>query len=690
MKNLILIIIFSAAIVSQMSCSQKPKAENDSVVADADSGAAPAESDAPKDEFADFDAAAKSTDPVDQVNSADAGTPVEKDLEDEFKTADQAPAPALPPPQPVVQQPIQEIAPQPAIEIKPAKFKKVAIKSVQFKLAEKNGTLIIDATGPLNYNVSKGSGDNETIVSIPNASLPKKLARPLETKAMNGLFYFIKPERLKDGSSRFVIKMAKANSDPIIQAEGNSLLVMGSGFTDPAPIAAGAKTNTAVFDAPESPEILTTQALSDYLAGTTKFYGKKISIETTNNVEVRDALRLIADEAGVNMVISDEVKGSVSLKLRQVPWDQALVILMKTKKLGYTKQGNVLRIVSLEALKQEEDDILKSTKSRQALEPLKVRLYSISYGKIDELEKKVRDFLTDRGKVVGDSRTSSIVVTDIEENLIRVGKLIENLDTAPQQVMIEGKIVEASERFSSSIGVHWDFRGTSRNISNGPFGPVALTPGADLTAGKQPTAFNFNMALGTLDILGDLSARLSLEESEDRVKVLSSPKIVTLSNETARISQTTEVPIKQVTQSGTSASVETFSYKPLELTMDVTPQITADSSIIMKLLVKREFAGALQSNGSFAINRRQADTRIVVRNGQTAVIAGIYQSDGTEQETGVPYLRKIPLLGALFRGKSTVREKSELMIFITPRILSQTNTSVKAETQMEKSKDSIE
>ncbi|MGE5086804.1 MAG: type IV pilus secretin PilQ, partial [Bacillota bacterium] len=189
--------------------------------------------------------------------------------------------------------------------------------------------------------------------------------------------------------------------------------------------------------------------------------------------------------------------------------------------------------------------------------------------------------------------------------------------------------------------------------------------------------FNFNLDVGTLDVFGSISAALALSERESKVKTLSSPRILTMSNEKADINQTTEVPVKQVTVTGNSQQTS-YQFKPLTLKLEVTPQVTADGSVIMKVLVNRQIKGADNADGSFATNSREANTKVLVKNGQTAVIGGIYQSDATEGEEGVPWLREIPLLGNLFKVKSTDKQKSELLIFLTPRIMGQVDSGAAA------------
>lgn len=596
-----------------------------------------------------------------------------------------APAPSEPPP---FEAPEPDLTPTPAPVQEPqpiysdpspaASASTRNITGIKFKGHDGGGTVVIEGDGPLAYNARRNPEMNQYIIEIPNSNLPARLQRPLNTRDMQGIIGAIDPYQTQGSTTaRIVLQLREGATDPLVQVEGNSLLVVASGggmnYSSAGSGADGR--GTPVFDAAgnvelSSSQILSSQSLAEFLSGNTKFFGKRISIEM-NNMDVRDAIRFITEESGANMILSEEVRGNISLKLRQVPWDQALVMVMKAKGLGYARQGNVLRITTLEALKKEEEDATALAKSRRGIEPLRVRMYQISYADVTELEKKVAGFLSERGKVVGDVRTSSIVVTDLEENLERIAKLLASLDTQPPQVLIESKIVEATEAFSKAIGVNWNW--TPQPVPMG--GGAELSPAFSSRPAGQNSTFTSTISIGALDVLGTLNAALTLHEREEKVKVISSPRILTLSNEQATISQTTEVPIRVVTPAPPGPPQISFTFKTLTLKLGVTPQITVDSSIIMKVDVKREFRGAAvdTENGEFTVNGREAATKVLVRNGQTAVIGGVYQSDATEGETGVPYLRDIPVLGSLFRGRTTSKDKSELLIFLTPRILAKTD-----------------
>lgn len=717
MNGFIRLVILSAMIASLTSCASRP-VEDDLSLDGMDSSAdvTSAEDSAPaaesaSDDFAEFDEidnqqpaqaesqAAPAGDQdlaieeevneaggQDQVADAPAPAPEETSpTEDPFADSSVADVPAQTPeptvtettPDPFADQPpVSEPAPAPVTESIAAvpSGAPANITDLKFRANETGGTVIVQGDRPLTYTTRTNPDLRQFIIEVDNANLPDRLKRSLNTKDIKGSVGAIDAyQNPGSATARFVIQMREGVGEPMVQQEGNSLLIVASGS---AP--AEAMEVTDVSTAMEDNNILPSQNLTEFLAGNTKFYGKKISIETSN-MDIRDALKFITEESGVNMVISEDVKGAVSLKLRQVPWDQALVVIMKAKKLGYTRQGNVLRIAPLQDLKAEEDDATKLAQARKNLEPLKVRMFPVSYAKVDELEKKIKDFLGDRGRVVGDVRTNALVVTDIEENLERAARLIASLDTQPAQVSIEGKIVEAKESFTRNIGVNWSATGAPIKLGSTSRGPVNMNPSFNVnqSAAGSSGALNFNLNVGTLDVFGTLSAALALNESEEQVKIISAPRIMTLSNEKADINQTTEVPVRQVTQNGT-ATQETFQFKPLTLKLEVTPQVTADGSVIMKVLVNRQFRGADVSSagqGAFAVNSREANTRVLVKNGQTAVIGGIYQSDATDGEVGVPWFRELPFVSYLFKTKNISKEKSELLIFLTPRIMGQIDSN---------------
>ncbi len=542
----------------------------------------------------------------------------------------------------------------------------VKIKDIQYRSNDSGGTVVIDADGPMNYQSRINHDTNQFIIEIADAKLPAKLKRNLNTKDIKGAVGSVDAyQNPGSNMARIVIQLRQGVSEPTVQNEGNSLLVVHS-------INVATAAESTDLEKLNKSQILSTLSLEEFLSGNMKFYGKKISIETSD-MDIRDVFKLISEESGMNMIISDQVKGPVSVKLRDVPWDQALVAMMKTYKLAYTRSGNIIRITQLDDLKKEEEQVVAREKMKADTSPLKVRMIPVSYAKIEELVAQVKPFLSERGKLIGDPRTSSMVISDLDENIERVMKLVSSIDIAPAQVLIEGKVVEASDDFQRTIGVNWNASGRPVEYGRYSKGAIKGTTSIATTPGSiGNSAMMLNFSLGTLDILGNLSATLALFEQKNQVKVLSSPRIVTLHNEAAEINQTTEVPLMQQTIINGDIQ-KTVTFKSVKLRLAVTPQVTNDGAVIMQVDVNRDFLGAEadQATAAKAVNSRQAKTKVLVKNGQTAVIGGIYQSDSSQGEGRVPWLSDIPLFGWLFKNRSTSSNKNELMIFLTPRILGQ-------------------
>lgn len=615
-------------------------------------------------------------------------SPVDQSLEEDLKATDAAPpaAPLEEPPKEAALEnsPVPEVTEPPAVAEVPAPppevtepaappvssnsdggyhtTKSITLKSIQYKANDNGGTIVIDADGEMTYSTRLVRDTKQFIIEIPNSILPRRLTRNLNTRDFEGIVGSIDAYQNPGSNlSRIVVQLRDISQEPQVQSEGHSILVVANQATV-SPVTSNEQLQS---------KLLSYDSLESFLTGNMTFYGKRISIET-NDMELRDVFKLISEESGVNMIISDEIKGKASIKLKNVPWDQALVMIMKSRKISYTRMGNVLRIAPINDIRMEEDDAIKLAEAKKDTAPLKVRLVPVSFAKLDELEKQIKPFLGKRGSVIADPRTSSVVISDIDENLDRVAKLIQSIDVPPQQVLIEGKIVEALDDFTSDIGVSWSSSG--RRFNTGAGSSTGNVRGlAGLSVGSPGTgALGLNLQLGTLDILGDLTATLALNEHRGNVKVLSSPRIVALHNQPAEISQVTQIPYSTATTNGSGNAVPTTNFKDVALKLAVTPQITNSGSVIMSVEMKREFTGAKDKTATAPpINSRTANTKIMVKNGQTAVIGGIFQSDSNDGTTQVPWLGDIPIVGWLFKSKSKSSQKNELLIFLTPKILSQ-------------------
>jgi type IV pilus assembly protein PilQ len=537
-------------------------------------------------------------------------------------------------------------------------------------LAKKGGTVVIETKQPATFRTRENPERHQVVIDIANTRLPERLKRPYmmqdfgqEVTAVNAY------QDSGSSTARVVVQFKSAPRVSVTQA-GKRLLVLGT--EAPAKGATEEAVDGQSFSDADETSIVDSRILpesSDSTGEKLKFYGKPISIEVVDR-PVREVINLIAEQSGSNVIIANGVSGNVSLKLKQIPWDQALFIVMSSNGLGYARQGSVLRIAPLAELQNEAKISKQVQDSARASEPLKVKIIPVSYATVGDIAKQIVPFLTpQRGAATSDTRTNSVIVTDVPEVLDRVSSLIKTLDTPPLQVLIEGKIVEATENFIRSWGIKWGLVGQQVPLG----GNLSLQQNNLSIAPTNSPAGNlfYNVRLGTLDIFGDLEASLGLAEKEDIAKIVSAPRVVVLNGESASINQTRSVPYKSTTPSSNPSIAPTVQWQNVDAPLDlkVTPQVTAGADVIMTVNITRTFLGSVSADAPPDKNTRTASTKVMVRNGQTAVIGGIYSSDFTQSEAGVPYLRDVPVVGWLFKSHDVASSKNELLVFITPRII---------------------
>ncbi len=554
------------------------------------------------------------------------------------------------------------------------------VSDLRYVAGRNGGTIVIRTTGKAAYRLREEAGQKQFVLEIANANLPARLRRPYITQEFNQAVSAINAYQEGGTTARVVVQM-RSDDRLRVEQRGNEIFLAPESTSGSDSIAISAAEieessapGAAGSSAPRDGLPLSGLSMDDLNGAGSRFYGKPISIEV-RDTNIRDVISFIAEQSGANLVVSDEVNGAVTIKLKQVPWDQALLLVMKSKQLGYVRQGNVLRIAGLDILQKETESARKVVEAQRAAQPLRVRVIPVSYAKVEELVNQVKEFLSaGRGKVVGDVRTSSIIVTDIIENIERITNLVKALDIPPLQVQIEAKVVEATEGFTRSIGVEWRASGNPANIG----GAISVRPSIGMNRGTANRgSFDGRLTIGTLDLLGSLEATLGLFEQENQAKIISAPSVVTINNETANIIQSQDIFIPSVSSTG-GTSTTGFSKNPVKLELKVTPQITSSSDVLMNVEITRQFLGAVVDPRSPPpINNREAKTRVMVGNGQTAVIGGVYQNDTSHAETGVPWLRSLPVLGVLFRSTNKTEAKNELLVFITPRILNASEGAIK-------------
>lgn len=421
------------------------------------------------------------------------------------------------------------------------------------------------------------------------------------------------------------------------------------------------------------------------------YSGEKLSLNF-QNVEVRAVLQVIADFTGLNIVTSDTVTGNLTLRLKDVPWDQALDIILQSKGLDLRKNGNVVLIAPRDEIATKEKLQLESQLQISELEPIRTESFELNYQKADAVQKLLTDpqqkILSKRGSVVMDSRTNLLFVQDTSSKLEEVRNLIKKIDVPIRQVVIESRIVEANDTFSKNLGVKFGYRDTRAfggpgNLSTAVGGDLATTgasigqPGA--TAAPIPGSLNVNLPAGGIAganpaalslvlfnsaLTRFLDLELSALEADGKGKIISSPKVMTADQVEALIEQGTEIPYQQATSSGATS----VSFKKANLSLKVKPQITPDDNVIMDLQVNKDTRG-LDTTAGPAIDTKAITTQVLVENGGTVVIGGIYTQEQQTTINKVPLLGDIPYLGVLFKNTSVRDDKRELLIFITPRIL---------------------
>ncbi len=424
------------------------------------------------------------------------------------------------------------------------------------------------------------------------------------------------------------------------------------------------------------------------------FSGQKLSLNF-QNIEVRSLLQVIADFTNFNIVTSDSVSGAVTLRLQDVPWDQALDIILQAKGLGMRKSGNVIWVAPKDEIANKEKIELESQAAVQNLEPLKTQSFQMNYAKATEVATQLAAMgsgggassagariLSVRGSVIAEARTNQLFVTDIPSKLEQVQQLIAKVDIPVRQVLIEARIVEATDSFGKSLGVKLGGGGPRQstgagigvNLYGSPSTSGATTPNLNLNnfvnlpstganGVNTPAAFALSIfGAGTDQIL---NLEISALEADGKGKVVSSPRVVTADQVKALIEQGTELPYQVASASGATS----IAFRKANLKLEVTPQITPEGNISLALDVTKDTVGTLTPAG-FAIDTKHIQTQVLVENGGTVVIGGIFTEEQQENEAKVPFFGDIPGLGVLFRNRSKSTAKREMLVFITPKMLS--------------------
>ncbi|HEV2440965.1 MAG TPA: type IV pilus secretin PilQ [Steroidobacteraceae bacterium] len=603
---------------------------------------------------------------------------------------------------------------------------------------ERQGNEILVTLGAASTAGSAAQAPSDTTPSDNGAS-SAAAAAPAESSATSDTQSWevrsIDFRRGADGSGRVIVRLSDPHIPINLQQVGNQIVVDFTNASVPAeyvrrydatdfgtPVTDFDVTNSShgsriAIDATGEYDQLAYQSDNEYVVELQplkkgeaelqkpKYTGERLTLNF-QDISVRAVLQLLADASGQNIVVSDSVSGSVTLRLQNVPWDQALAIILQTKGLGQRKEGNVILVAPQAELAAREKADLAAEHSVQELEPLRSEYLQINYAKAADLAALIKSqnnsLLSKRGNVAVDDRTNTLLLQDTPENLDQINRLVARLDVPVRQVEIEARVVLVNDDFERQLGARL---GLTSAFANGPNGVVTTTgtaAGEDTMVGSAinnlattgkvgpiavptgssgfPQRYNVNLPVGTPDgslAVGILSGahlvdlELSAAEAETEAKDISSPRVITANQKQATIMQGVEIPYQQSASSGATS----ISFKNAVLQLQVTPQITPDNRIILDLDVRDDEVGqvVVESGGVNvpAIDTREVTTQVLVNDGQTVVLGGILTTNDSNVVNKVPWLGDIPLLGNLFKNTDRTNKKDELLIFVTPKIIRQ-------------------
>ena len=546
------------------------------------------------------------------------------------------------------------------------------INNVDFRRGEGGvGRTIIELSNP-SIPISLREQGGRIIVDFSNTALPSNLSKRLDVVDFATPVQLI--ETFADGPNTKLI------ISPDASKEFEHLAYQSE--------------NQYVVEVSEIPEEIIEERKKDV------FEGERLSLNF-QDIEVRSVLQLIADFTSLNMVVSDAVSGNLTLRLKNVPWDQALDIILKTKGLGKRENGNVIYVAPSEEIAAREKLELESQQAVQELAPLRSEFIQVNYARASDIAGLLKStdntLLSDRGNVTVDERTNNLLVQDTALKLNEIRRLVDRLDVPVKQVLIESRIVIANDDFSKSLGVRFgisnrdanvfpanndrDFDAIAGNLEgtdsalNG--GAIALNDRLNVNLPAAGATGSIGLALAKLPLGLLLDLELSAAQAESRAEVVSTPRVIASNQTTARIEQGTEIPFQSATSSG-ATDVE---FKKAVLSLEVTPQITPDDRVSMKLLVNNDSIGEEVPSGfgGFipSIDTNEVETDVLVDNGQTIVLGGVYTQDKSDTISRVPFFSDLPLVGFLFKSTAIRDDKAELLVFITPKIISEQLTLVR-------------
>src|SRR3972149_1939041 len=555
------------------------------------------------------------------------------------------------------------------------------VESIGFEVKEGVGIVTIKTSAPVTYE-GLPKEEKKLNLSLQDVFLPEELQVTRDVNDFDSPVSFISSFRDPVIARKVIIVVELKEDAPVeVKQEGNFITVNVGTPRGEEELTEGLQ------PVPEGPLYAFDFRITTTPGAKKAYRGQLVSFDF-KDADVRDVLKILADISGFNFIVSKDVKGTVTLKLSNVPWDLALDIVLEDAILGAVVEGNVIKVAPLKTIQTKQNAIQAAARSKEQLEPLITRQIFINYATADELTPLADPLLSPRGDIKVDTRTNSILVTDTEIRVKQIEELVKSLDTRTPQVLIEARVVQATLDFVQELGVQWGANYLASAATGNPTGaffPSRIQPGG-VTPGNPPPFGNIGnnflvdlpaavgtgsggalgIILGSLTGAFDLDIRLSALENRGDGRIVSSPRVLTLNNNPARIEQGVSIPFLSVSAAGTQTQ-----FVDANLTLEVTPQVTNDNRVLMDIKVtdNRPDPTLTGANGQPSIRRNEAETQTIASDGETIVIGGIYTRDTSESLRGIPWFSRIPLLGWLFRNTDTRDQRRELLIFITPRIV---------------------
>jgi type IV pilus assembly protein PilQ len=603
------------------------------------------------------------------------------------------------------------------IESRPKSGKPSTLTSIDFKRMDDKSRIILSLSAEDLQFESSTPSKNMIAIDVKNASAPKRLLKGIDTSVFESVVSFIDLKNVKVGKGNDVRVSVKLGEEAPYETtkEGKEIFVDIKEKTKKTEAKTEIPPEVKKEEASEvkkevvkdevkkeekpAPELKKEEMkaaqktiLPTLAAKKTKvedekkvfegvpqkvYSGRKLSLDF-KDADIKNILRLIAEVSNLNIIVADEVTGKITMRLVDVPWDQALDVILQSKRLDKRQAGNVVRIAPVDALRREDQASLEEQKSKERLEPMVNELIPVNYATAKEIMPQVKSILSERGDVKVDDRTNTLIIKDIAKNIPAAKSLVKFLDMKTPLVLIEARIIEANLSFQRELGVQWGFLvgggrakaggGTSGTVLGSAVNRVvdlAANPRAGLGSGGAGAA-GILAAVFSKGTIQDIDVTVSAHENQGNAKIISSPKIATIDNKEASIEQGLRIPYLKLTTEGTV----TTDFIDANIKLTVTPHVTNDGTIKLIIKVKKDAPDqSIVVAGVPSIDKKEAISEVLIRDGGVVAIAGIYSIQKNDQAEGVPLFSKIPLLGWLFKRENKEDQRKDLLIFVSPRIM---------------------